>query len=89
MSLFLGFENYMNSHNWLTEAQARMQYILNMAISEYTLGLSLIIQILWTSDHIILLLRFSVSLHVQFPPPFKRVYHWKSAPCNHIRGYFH
>ena len=30
-----------------------------------------------------------MSLHLPPLPPFRRVYHWKSAPWNHIRGYFH
>ena len=43
---------------------------------------------LGSSDHIGLLVRLSVSLQVLAPLIPRLLYHWNSAPWNHIRGHF-
>jgi hypothetical protein len=40
-----------------------------------------------TSDHFTLQLTVDLSLDVPVPPPDRTVYHWSSAPWNHIRGH--
>ena len=41
-----------------------------------------------TSDHIAIFVSCQMGLHVPSPLPNKKVFHWKSAPWNHVHGYF-
>jgi hypothetical protein len=41
---------------------------------------------LGTSDHLTVLVKVDLSLDVPAPPPNRAVFHWASAPWNHIRG---
>jgi len=61
--------------------------ILDLAITEYS-GTVTYHPHLESSDHISLFLNLKVSLQVLSPLTPRRIYHWNSAPWNHIRGPF-
>ena len=71
----------------LVEQGTRRDAILDLAISEHA-GTVSYHPHLGTSDHIAIFVRFHMSLHMPSSLPTRTVYHWKSAPWNHVRGYF-
>ena len=71
----------------LIDKATRRNAILDLAISEYP-GTVSYHPHLGTSDHIAILVKYSVCLHVPPSLPSRKVYHWSSAPWNHLRGYF-
>ena len=73
----------------LVDRGTRRDAMLDLALSEYVYtGTVSYHPPFGTSDHIAIFVRYNVSSHLPPPPCFRRVYHWKSAPWHHIRGYF-
>ena len=57
--------------------------MLDLAISEYTETVSYHPH-LGTSDHIAIFVSYNVNLHVPSLLSSRKVYHWNSAPWNHL-----
>ena len=70
----------------LVTESTRGNAILDLIIIEFD-GHILYRPHLGTSDHVSLFIYLILELEILPPPPFRKVFHWSSAPWSHVRGY--